>query len=558
MRTNAILFILFLMTASSCTGQSPAAYTETAAISLEKNDTTGAIGNYQKALKADPSYVPGRLALARIYRDTRDTLAALNNYSQAFAHSGDSVSIACEFIDAYYLFGQAEKGIELATDMLEKHPDSLIFYRERARGHYLQGEWDEMGADAQKYRGACPSDRRGHLLMGIFHHAAGRLDKAEEEFTRAIDGKDALSTDALYLRGGARYENERYANASEDFSHALKNHDPGQRHDHFSRTTALIYIGWCKYSLKDYNGAAAYADSLLNNTPGDLSAREIKAHAYMAQGKYEQAKAEFTRISELDPADSVARQNIETIDEYLKRPAYTLIGKTADSGVVLAQGRDGKYGYYYCGRYGKNEQSFPLVYDNAFPETVDRFAAVAQNGKWAVVYFDWVDGSKKVGKVITPFKYDFIWIVGREKEKDKNPYDYGYVVTNIGGRVNSQNNVVGGKYGIVDLRGELVSPKYDNISMKSLFFKDGYPTPVQLGGKWGFVDRNGREITRIKYDNVTDFGGVFTLAEVYTVFLSEPYYAGVMVGGKLKKINKDGYERELDELDMPAEAKNWY
>ena len=31
-----------------------------------------------------------------------------------------------------------------------------------------------------------------------------------------------------------------------------------------------------------------------------------------------------------------------------------------------------------------------------------------------------------------------------------------------------------------------------------------------------------------------------------------------MVGDKLKKINKNGYERELEELDMPADAKNWH
>ena len=561
MRTNAILFALSLLAACSCTGQSPAARVEAAAASLEKNDTTAAIGNYRKALQADSTFAPAYLGLARICRDTRDTLAALGNYAQALAHSGDSIPVACEFINAYYHFGQSEKGIGLAIDLLEKYPDSIVLYRERAQGYYLLGQWNEMGADAEKYQAAYPDDRQSHILMGIFHHASGQLDKAEEEFTGAIAGKDALSTDALYLRGGARYENALYEKAGEDFSMALENYAPGQRYNHFNRATAVAYIGWCKYGLKDYDGAAAYADSLLDNTPNDLAALEIKAHSRLMQGQYEQAKAGFVRIAELDPLDSLAHQNIEAIDQYLKRPAYTIIGKKKDYGVSVTQGRDGKYGYYYCGRYGKDDQALPLIYDNAFPETANQFAAVARHGKWAVVYFEWVDGTRKVGKVITPFKYDFIWIAAREDKEnksDRTPYEYGYVVTNIGGTINAQNNIVGGKYGIVDLRGELVAPKYDNISLENLYFKDGYPTPAQQNGKWGFIGRDGREVTRFKYDNVTDFGGVFTLAEAYTLFLSEPYYAGVMVGDKLKKINKNGYERELEELDMPADAKNWH
>lgn len=558
MRTNAIFLFLSLSAACSCTDQSSATHVEAAAASLEKNDTTAAVGNYQKALQADPVYTPAYLGLARIGRDSSDTLAALDNYARALTYSGDSIPVACEFIDAYYRFGQPEKGIGLAASLLEKYPDSSVLYRERAQGYYLLGQWNEMGTDEEKYRATYPNDRRGHILTGIFYHATGRLDNAEEEFSRAVGGKDAVSTDALYLRGGAQYENKLYKKAWKDFSMALENYDPGQRHDHFNRATAVAYIGWCKYNLKDYDGAVAYADSLLNITPADLSALEIKAHSRLMQGRYEQAKETFVRIAELDPLDSLARQNIEVIDQYLKRPAYTIIGKKKDYGVSVAQGRDGKYGYYYCGRYGKDDQALPLVYENALPETANQFAAVSRNGKWAVVYFEWVDGTRKVGKVITPFKYDFIWIASREDKEDRTPYEYGYAVTNIGGTVNAQNNVVGGKYGIVDLRGELVAPKYDNISLENHYFKDGYPTPVQQNGKWGFIGRDGREITHFKYDNVTDFGGVFSLAEAYTLFLSEPYYAGVMVDDKLKKINKNGYERELEELDMPADAKNWH
>ena len=58
-----------------------------------------------------------------------------------------------------------------------------------------------------------------------------------------------------------------------------------------------------------------------------------------------------------------------------------------------------------------------------------------------------------------------------------------------------------GKYGFIDRSGREITPvKYDDASR----FSEGLAV-VELDGKYGFIDRSGREITPIKYDDTGSF-----------------------------------------------------
>lgn len=72
--------------------------------------------------------------------------------------------------------------------------------------------------------------------------------------------------------------------------------------------------------------------------------------------------------------------------------------------------------------------------------------------------------------------------------------------------------------------------KYFNIEGKELKNTDVYSSntlfAVQKNGKWGFADKNGKEIVEAKYDRVTEF--------------NEYGFAGIKKEGKWGAINKDG------------------
>jgi hypothetical protein len=60
---------------------------------------------------------------------------------------------------------------------------------------------------------------------------------------------------------------------------------------------------------------------------------------------------------------------------------------------------------------------------------------------------------------------------------------------------------VDGKWGLIDKTGkEIVPPKYDNAGG----FKEGL-AKVKLNGKWGFIDKTGKVIVPPKYDDAWSF-----------------------------------------------------
>jgi hypothetical protein len=77
-------------------------------------------------------------------------------------------------------------------------------------------------------------------------------------------------------------------------------------------------------------------------------------------------------------------------------------------------------------------------------------------------------------------------------------------VVNIGGAIAQYEKglyVEGGKCGYIDKTGREVVPiKYDEASK----FSEGM-AEVRLGSKWGFVDKVGNEVVSFKYDEAARF-----------------------------------------------------
>ena len=104
-------------------------------------------------------------------------------------------------------------------------------------------------------------------------------------------------------------------------------------------------------------------------------------------------------------------------------------------------------------------------------------------------------------------------------------------------------SLLNGKWGLVNKTGkEVVEPKYDAIGP----FSQGL-AKVQLDDKWGFIDKQGEEVIPLKYDEVGEFRNGL---------------APVELDGKYGYINKKGNEvvkPKYDEVKWFKEgfAKVW-
>ncbi|MFZ2783848.1 MAG: WG repeat-containing protein [Sediminibacterium sp.] len=81
----------------------------------------------------------------------------------------------------------------------------------------------------------------------------------------------------------------------------------------------------------------------------------------------------------------------------------------------------------------------------------------------------------------------------------------------------------------------IVQAKYDYVSPR---FSEGY-TYVKSGGKMGFVNKEGKEITLLKYDNVSDFLNGFASVNIGA---RQDSAADISVSGKWGFINTAGIE----------------
>lgn len=195
------------------------------------------------------------------------------------------------------------------------------------------------------------------------------------------------------------------------------------------------------------------------------------------------------------------------------------------------------------------------------------FIEFEENGKYGF--------KDSTGRIVVPLKYDYAHVYCCV-------YGNNIAIVNIGGKMKANHNFDGGKWGLIDKTGKEITPlRYDRIEDTSedgarvaIGLKDTSGTLVvsengnsksfdfacKIGGKWGFIDTTGKEITPLKYDWIfwcfrdgaapMGIGGKWTvvpsIAEQFNEFgNSHSVYTTPVpnyVGGKYGFIDKTGKE----------------
>ena len=140
------------------------------------------------------------------------------------------------------------------------------------------------------------------------------------------------------------------------------------------------------------------------------------------------------------------------------------LGKNPSAAVKRA------YKYGFVNKQG--QEIIPLQYDEA-SVFYGEYATVAQQDKWGII--------DTLNHINVPIKYDNILFSGG-----------GFVIV-----------LLGKKYGYADIKtgAEVIPPKYDWV----YDFYDEPITCVKLANKYGFIDKTGKEVIPLQYDDATTF-----------------------------------------------------
>ncbi|MCW5977711.1 MAG: tetratricopeptide repeat protein [Bryobacteraceae bacterium] len=176
--------------------------------------------------------------------------------------------------DAHLLLGAALALIPRRSESLDALRKAVELRPDSAQAQLTLGmalaRFSEPDAARQAYEKAVsldPSLVMAHVNLGVILAAKDDLPSAVEHFTRAIelDGDTPAAARYYYLRGKARRQQDRQAQAARDFERAAQL-DP-------ANGQAYLELGVTRADLEDQAGALAALEKAAALAPNDAEAR---------------------------------------------------------------------------------------------------------------------------------------------------------------------------------------------------------------------------------------------------------------------------------------------
>jgi tetratricopeptide (TPR) repeat protein len=316
-----VLVLLACICSISLFAQTAEEYNEQGNTLYDKDDYTGAIPFYTKAIAADPTYKWAYVNRGNCYKE-------LKEYPKALIDYGAAIKIDPAYVNAYYYRGETyywQDDYTKAIDDLTKAIDlgckkaGCFFYRGDC--YYYKDDYDKALIDYDKAVELDPEYNRAYNKRGLIFKDRKEYDKAIKEFTQAIvinpdysryytsrgdcyynkedydmsiiDYTKAISLEKDYVyawhsRGIAYEKKKRYNNAIADFTKAVEL-DPTYKYSWASR-------GNVRAEIKEYDSAHADFDRAIVLDNKYSYAFYRKGHTYKKQTEYRKAIETFNGL----------------------------------------------------------------------------------------------------------------------------------------------------------------------------------------------------------------------------------------------------------------------
>jgi len=252
-------------------------------------------------------------------KDKAPAISMLQHIKQAeaAAREGSSGSMIIHALD------QAEKG--LGTGVTRPRKWALL----RGEAYLKMGNVNALG-EAQNVAMSLlrqnSQDPEALVLRGRILFAQGENDKAINHFRTALncdpDFKEALKwlrlvqkLDRMKEEGNAHFKACRYQQAVDVYSEALKV-DPTNK---MTNSKILHNRALSEIHLKKYSEAIKDAEKALELDPSYTKARKTKAKALGESGNWEEAVQEFKAIAEANPSEPGIAKEIRNAELELKK-----------------------------------------------------------------------------------------------------------------------------------------------------------------------------------------------------------------------------------------------
>jgi tetratricopeptide (TPR) repeat protein len=278
----------------------------------DRGEADAAVGEFEAALRIDPTYLPGTLRLARLQLERRNVDEAARLYEQARAADPNEAEALTGLGRVAFARDDFAGAVARLNEALARAPHATeipyllglayarLGQRDRAREFLARGgdiravRFDSILRHVQELdRGGQEQQDRGTTLL-----ADGQLEQALERFRLGVEARPS-DPRARNNLGTARLRSGDVEGAAADFGAALAL-DPNYALAHFN-------LGTIRSAQRNDEAAVAHYRAALRVDPGLVPARFNLANALGRLGRHEEAVAEYRAVVEAEPANSAAR-----------------------------------------------------------------------------------------------------------------------------------------------------------------------------------------------------------------------------------------------------------
>jgi len=262
------------------------------------------LGDYEKAINAEPDWVEPHIQSAIFYANRRDTDSAIAQLETA--HSLDPANVIAHWMlaEQYLAVGQIEDARATLKDGFEIDGTALDLYRVRAKLSLTDEDYEAALADINIYLSYRPADTEGWTLQGKAYMGMEDYSEAVASLNRAIELKPSDPRDALIARGTAQLLLGNADTARADYDKALS----------LGITTRnRMLIGQAYYRVGDYETAAKEFAKAVESDPSQFDTFYWLGAARVGAEFYAEA------VESLDEALSKADTDLRKFDAYYQR-----------------------------------------------------------------------------------------------------------------------------------------------------------------------------------------------------------------------------------------------
>ena len=298
-------FDLFSYCLSLDTASSPVLY-ELAMFQLQRNRPEKAVEMLKSAVAHSADNFTYRMTLAGLYRNLGMYGEASASYEELVKQYPDKTELNYYLADALTQEGEIGQAIDAYNALESAMGMNESLSLQKFKLYQTLKQPDKAFEEIEKLADKYPMNARYRLLMGDLHLENNEADKALACYQKA---HEIDPDDPRYIVSMANYYDQtgNKEAAEQEIRDALVN----EKLDVETKVGILSrYIQRLQQTQQDFDKANSLFQTLLDQHPEDTELKLMYGSLLMAQKKEDEAKFQFQLVTEMDPSNDAAWQQL--------------------------------------------------------------------------------------------------------------------------------------------------------------------------------------------------------------------------------------------------------